>query len=465
MYFGDMAHVPTEAAFTLFYKSKPLFFVMSQLRPLYLLWFWVFAAVAPAQNLPPVDAIYEPDIRTVLLVPLLGSDPADPALSLNPPVINLSENTGLVLSFDDLRADYRPFRARLLHCTWDWQPSALSDIEFTYEYNDFPIQDYQLSNGTKVPYYHYRFAVPKVKLPGNYLLVVYHERNPSEVVFTRRFCTYRPSVGLAPNVQFSSGPQERFTDQQVDFDLSYRGYPLMAPQDELNVVIRQNFRDDRRIAGLRPTNVRAFDNVLEYRLFDLRNTFPGSNEYRFFDIRTIVSPASFIDRLDRRSERTLAYVLPDAPRSTGAYVLTDDFNGQFVVDQLESRNGPTQADYITTVFTLRSQELPGAEVYVNGAFNLWKLDDRNRMTYTPERGGYVAQIPLKQGVYNYNYSVKGIAPPVARSGLSAEGNETLVEGNYSATENDYEIFVYHRPPASRADLLIGYRRVGVNKRR
>ncbi|WP_266368084.1 type IX secretion system plug protein [Tellurirhabdus rosea] len=418
-----------------------------------------------AQEIPTVDAIYEPNIRTVLLVPLLGNDPADPALSLNPPVINLAENVSLQLSFDDLTADYRPYRAKLLHCNADWQRSVLNDIEFTFEYNDYPIQDYQLSNGTKVPYYHYRFPVPKVKLPGNYLLVVYNERNPAQVLFTRRFSTYQTKVGISPNVQFSSGPQKRFTDQQVDFDLSYRGYPLIAPQDELKVVIRQNYRDDRVVTGLRPTNVRAFDNLLEYRLFDLKNTFPGGNEYRFFDIRTVISPASFIDRLDRRQERTLAYVLPDAPRSTGAYVLTDDFNGQYVIDQLETHNGSTQADYITTVFTLRSQELPGAEVYVNGAFNLWKLNDRNRMTYSPERGGYVAQIPLKQGVYNYTYSVKGIAPPVARSGMSIDGNEALVEGNYSATENDYEIFVYHRPPASRADQLVGYRKVGVNKRK
>ena len=64
---------------------------------------------------------------------------------------------------------------------------------------------------------------------------------------------------------------------------------------------------------------------------------------------------------------------------------------------------------------------------------------------------------LKQGVYNYDYVVRtGAQPPRV--------DEGFIEGNYSATENTYEVFVYHRPPASRADQLVGYRRVGVNQR-
>ncbi|WP_234735047.1 type IX secretion system plug protein [Tellurirhabdus bombi] len=426
---------------------------------------WLCVQSLYAQNIATVDKVYNPKIKTVLLVPVIGNNPSDPALSLNPPVINTAEEVPLLLSFDDLTADYRPYRAKVIHCNWDWQRSVLNDIEFTFEYNDYPIQDYQLSSGTKVPYYHYRFPVPKLKLPGNYVLVVYNERNPNDIILTRRFSTYATRVQVAPNIQFSSGVQERFTDQQIDFNISYRGYPLISPQDDLKIVIRQNYRDDRVVTGLRPTNVRAFDNLLEYRLFDLKNTFPGGNEYRFFDTRTVISQANYIGRIERRDERTIAYVLPDAVRSVGAYVLTDDFNGQYVIDQLESRIGATQADYISTVFTLKVDEIANAEIYVNGAFNFWQLDALNKMTYSPQERAYKAEIPLKQGVYNYDYSVKGLAPPVTRSGMTIEGNEALIEGNYSATENDYEIFVYHRPPAARADQLVGYQKVGINKRK
>lgn len=418
-----------------------------------------------AQKLPTEDRIFENTIKTVLLYPVLGSDVTDPAQTLNPPVIDQSVQTPLMLEFDDLTADYRPFRAKFVHCNADWQESILNDIEFTYEYNDYPIQDYQISLNTKIPYYHYRFPIPKMKLPGNYVLIVYNERNPRQIYFSRRFMAYTNRVSVAPTVQFANDPQLRFTDQQINFDISYRGYPLISPQDDLKIVIRQNYRDDRVITGLRPNNVRVFDNLLEYRLFDLKNTFPGGNEYRYFDTRTVLSRGNYIERVERKEEKNSAFVQTDGPRSMGAYVQTDDFNGQYVIDQLETRIGATQSDYVTTVFTLRMDEIANVELFVNSAFNFWRLDDLNRMSYVPEARAYQAEILLKQGVYNYNYSVKGIPPPVTRSGMNLTGNETLIEGNYSDTENDYELFVYHRPPASRADQLIGYRRLGYNKRK
>lgn len=418
-----------------------------------------------AQKLPTEDRVFDATIKTVLLYPVIGSDQTDPAQTLNPPVIDQTLETPLMLEFDDLTANYRPFRAKFVHCNADWQQSILNDIEFTYEYNDYPIQDYQISLNTKIPYYHYRFPVPKMKLPGNYVLVVYNERNPRQIYFSRRFITYVNRVNLAATAQFANDPQLRFTDQQINFEISYRGYPLISPQEDLKIVIRQNYRDDRVVTGLRPTNVRAFDNILEYRLFDLKNTFPGGNEYRYFDTRTVLSRGNYIQRIDRRDDRNTAFINNDGVRSVGTYVQTDDFNGQFVIDHLETHIGATQADYIATVFTLRMDELANAEIYVNSAFNFWRLDDLNRMTYVPDLRAYQVEIPLKQGVYNYNYSVKGIPPPVTRSGMNLTGNETIIEGNYSETENDYELFVYHRPPAARADQLVGYRRIGYNKRK
>ena len=419
-----------------------------------------------AQDFPNVDAIYDPKIQTVLLYPVVGTQTVNPALTLNPPVVSLDDNTPLQLEFDDLTGDYRTFRAKLIHCNADWQRSVLNDIEFTYEYNDNAITEYQVSVNAKVPYYHYRFTVPRVKLPGNYLLVVYDERNSRNILFTRRFSPYSNKINVTAVARFSTDPQRQFQDQQIDFSIDYRNYQVISPQDDFKVIIRQNYRDDRTLTGLRPTNVRAFDQAVDYKLFDQTNTLPGGNEYRFFDTRTVLSQANYIDKLVRRSDRTTAYVQVDQPRSRQAYSQTDDFNGQYIIDQKETGNGPTGADYIETVFTLRADEIPGAEVYVNGAFNLWGLNPRNLMTYDPAISAYRASIFLKQGVYNYDYSVTGIATPVTRSGQKlAGGNEFYLEGDYAQTENDYEIFVYHRPPASRADQLIGYQRVGFNKRR
>ena len=44
-------------------------------------------------------------------------------------------------------------------------------------------------------------------------------------------------------------------------------------------------------------------------------------------------------------------------------------------------------------------------------------------------------------------------------GIQENGGEmdmTLTEGNFVNTGNSYEIFVYHKPPSARSELLIGY---------
>ncbi|WP_408641444.1 hypothetical protein [Spirosoma telluris] len=233
---------------------------------------------------------------------------------------------------------------------------------------------------------------------------------------------------------------------------------MISPQDDFKVVIRQNYRDDHVLRGLRPTNVQAFDQTLEYRLIDLSNTMPGGSEFRFFDTRTVLSRANYIDRIDRLADRNVAYVQVDRSRNQGPYIQSDDFNGQFVIDHRETGNGATGADYIETVFTLKIPEVQGWDVYVNGAFTFWQLNDRNRMTYDALLGAYRASILLKQGVYNYDYIGQTTATP-------SKVDEHFIEGSFSSTENDYEIFVYHRPPASRADQLVAYRKIGVNKRK
>ncbi|CCG98367.1 hypothetical protein FAES_0354 [Fibrella aestuarina BUZ 2] len=420
------------------------------------------------------DRIYDPKIATVLLYPQVGSAMGAsqgglPAQSLNVPIGKLDDQEAapMQLEFDDLTASYRNFRAKILHCNTDWKRSVLNDIEFTYQYNDNPIVDYQISIGTKVPYYHYRYTLPRLKLPGNYVLVVFNENRPDEVLFTRRFRLYSQRVGVAAGVRFSTDVSQQFSDQQVDFSIQYSAYQsqVTSPQDDFRVIVRQNYRDDRTVTDLRPTNVRAFDQTLEYRAIDLRNTFPGGNEYRYFDTRTVLSRANYVERINRLADKTVAYVQTDRPRSTVAYTQFDDFNGLFVIDHRETGDGATSADYIETVFTLLVDELPNATVYANGAFNFWALTDRNQLAYDPTLGGYRGRIWLKQGVYNYNYSVMGIAPPVTRSGIVRDGNETLIEGDFSQTENAYEVFVYHRPPGARADQLIGYTQIQYGARR
>ncbi|GAB3168127.1 type IX secretion system plug protein [Telluribacter humicola] len=401
------------------------------------------------------DYIYSETIKTVLLYPA-ADNPEDPRRFLAPAILPLGANRPFILEFDDLTADYRGFRAKIIHCNADWSRSVLNDIEYTFEYNDYPITTFSQSFSTKVPYYHYRFEVPKVKLSGNYVLVVYSERERKPVL-SRRFMFYESKVSIAAQARFSQGIQEQFSHQQIDFSIDYKSYRLISPQTDLKVVIRKNFRWDNAKTGFKPTNVRPFDQVLEYQFFNLENTFQGGNEYRYFDSRTLAARGFGIYEIERLGEFTRLILTPDEPRANGGYFGMDDFNGLYIVDQRESGNGSVEADYTPVVFTLRMPEIPDGTLYVNGAFNLWLLNDLNRMTYNQDLQAYNAVILLKQGVVNYNYAVVGKG--------SKPADETEVEGSYVNAENDYDILVYFRPPAGRSDQLVGYRTVEWNRRR
>ena len=113
------------------------------------------------------------------------------------------------------------------------------------------------------------------------------------------------------------------------------------------------------------------------------------------------------------------------------------------------------ADYITVHFFLDTPELKGEEVYIDGEFTMGKFDERNRMKYNGEKGGYELQIPLKQGAYNYQY----VTLP---KGSNSKVSTSAIEGDKYETENEYNIYVYLRKPGDRYDRLVGYTTVFSN---
>lgn len=401
------------------------------------------------------DTIYEENIKSVFLYPK-SMEEENPARLINQPVIPLNGDTPLVLEFDDLTADFRGFRAKLVHCTADWQQSALSEIEYTTSYNDYPLTEYFPSFSTKVPYYHYRFQVPEVKISGNYLLIVISE-DKRKPVLTLRFMVYEPKVRIGAVVNFATGTFERNTHQQVDFSIDHKGLAVPAPQNDLKVVIRQNFRWDTSKTNFKPTQVNSFDQSVKYQFFNLENAFPGGNEFRYFDSRTIAARGFGVYEIERLDEFTRLILAPDKARNQERINFSiDDLNGRYTIDHRESGNGSVEADYTPVVFTLQIPETTEGEIYVNGGFNLWQLNDLNRMEYHEGTKAYQAVILLKQGLVNYNYRwVKD---------NRSNNEEALLEGNFSSTENDYDMLVYYRAPAGRYDQLVGYSQLEFNRR-
>jgi len=389
------------------------------------------------------DWKYEPQIRTVLLRPSENT-----SVNLLPAVTSL-DNYNLVLNFDDLRRQNDFYYASIIHCNYDWTKSGLSNLDFLDSFNEFPINQFDYSVDTAIPYVHYQFSLPRVKLPGNYVLIVYRGTNRDDLILSKRFMVFDNQVNFIPESGLIGPGAFAQTNQQVNFTIKYRNLEIVNPMDNVWVVIRQNQRWDNMVSGLKPNFVREGNRELEYRFFD-RSFFTAGNEFRFFDLRSIRAPGQNVYKVERIENTTLAILDPDVNRSTQRYSQYLDLNGNFAIENLDFGDGPRRGDYLNVRFTLPSKNING-KVYIMGAYNGWNKTIENEMYYDAANQFYTADLLLKQGWYDYTYHVESNELPVHH-----------FEGSHFETENWYEIMVYYRPFKPNADLLVGYFTLGLN---
>ena len=399
-----------------------------------------------AQNYRLVDSTYESQIQTVQLYQGDGTI----TQTLSNPIIPLSQQIPLVLEFDEQNTNYGLYYAKIIRCESDWTQSSLADIQFLSAYNIFQLTQYLLSSGTKVPFTHYTFTCPPVKLSGNYVLVIRRDEGNGDddpVIITRRFTVYENIINLNMAFNFSTNNSLRNINQQVNVTVEYTAMASQVINPyAFKLVIRQNGRWDNALKGLTPLYVRDFEKILDYSYFNGENEFPGGNEFRAFDTRSIINYQLNISSIDKKANPRIVTLLDDT-RKDRVYEFYSDINGKVIINNTETQNGATDADYVNVIFNYKVPEPLSSSVYVVGAWNNWKPTEANKLAYDPATSMYTGTIRLKQGYYNYQYMVK-----------ETKGKTYLspYEGCYSATENEYEALVYFRNIQLQTDLLVGY---------
>ena len=421
---------------------------MKKLFAVFLLFIWFRSSAAVFEDKTPAG-----DIRTVLFYP------ADSRSSfvLDFPVIYLKGDKFMRMEFDELGNQYHNYNFKIIHCNRDWQQSILNDFEFLEGYNEFFVENYELSLNTRTSYTHYTLDVPAVKITGNYALLVYRNQNPEDLAIVRRFVVYENSVSIKPDLKFPLDPALRNTGQQFDFSIHYGDYPIINPAEMVSVVLRQNGRWDNSNKLLKPMFIRDDEKLLDYHFYNNENIFSGLNEYRAFDIRSIRFNGQNIARTYFDNQKAEVWVQPEIPRKQSA-ALTQwvDANGRFVIENFETRRGAVEADYVETHFSFEPGSEPDGDIYLFGLLSNWEIQPGFRMHKVEGSQRYEASIRLKQGFYNYSYVL-------ARPGMPLD--ETRYEGSYCQTQNVYEVLVYFRPIGARYDHVIGYASVDYNKLR
>lgn len=363
-----------------------------------------------------------------------------------PPVIRMGTYDRLTIKFDEIGEDNSYLEYRLIHCNADWQPSRLVESEYVDGFNSQRIEDYAFSSATYVHYVNYMITIPNEDLQiihsGNYLLQVYNPDYPDDVILQTRFQVTENSGRAAGEVTSRTDKGHNTIWQQVSFMLDTEGLGRVEPFQDLTVTVEQNNREATRQTVKAP--LRTSGNKIYYEhLQDL--IFPASNEYRRFESTSNSFPGLHVDSLRYMGSNYHVWLKPDQERAFRQYSYDQTQHGRFIVHEYNSTDSDVGADYITVHFRLEADETFDGEVYVDGEFTHNSFGESNRMKYSKEEGAYLAEIPLKQGAYNYQYVLKK---------SKGSPDASAIEGNKYETQNEYLVSIYYHPPGSKADRLI-----------
>ncbi len=391
------------------------------------------------------DYVYRDNIKTVRM--------HAKGWEMSYPVIELGSDDALVFSFDDLDADVKNYQYRIIHCNADWTRSSLFPSDYMDGFYENQIDNYRFSFNTFVPYTHYSLTIPNFdvspKLPGNYILKVYEDFDMENVVLTRRFMISDPVVHIHARVHRPQLTQHYHTGQQLTFNILHPEINITDPHSELFVTVMQNGRTDNSLIGITPMFIRAREIVYEH---EEKLVFPAGNEFRNFDTKSLRYQTEFIRNIEFSGGINHVELQTSHSRHYSRYFSHHDINGRYLIRNEEGRDPSIDADYVMVWFTL-PWDVPfdNGNVYLLGELSDWNFYHWNMMEYNHDTRAYELGMLLKQGYYNYQFAF-------LEDGAST-ADLTFFEGNFFETENDYFIKVYHRPPGSRFDRLVGTLRV------
>lgn len=426
--------------------------------------FLVLATTTANAQLEYKDKVYVDNIRTVQfhVAGLLTSFP----------IMQLGASEALSLAFDDLDADSKYYRYTVIHCDRNWKPSDLDFNEYVYGFDGEELEAFDRSMSTLVPFTHYTLLLPnadfEITKSGNYILVIFLD-DPSDPVITRRFMVADPKVVIRTTLPRPANVAKINTHQEIDFEVNVEFLRVLDPKNDVSAVVMQNGRWDNAIIDLQSKFERGTSLVFDYQD---KITFPAGLDFRNLDIRSTVYRSRDVFEIRRENNRHRIIAEYDEPRSFNRYLSEIDVNGQFVIRNSDDRRytsittldedalgqlveaisvvDVTQhnlvADYVDVLFTLKTDTEYDSDVFIFGELSDWSLQERFRMRYDRINGAYFADVPLKQGFYDYIYVL-------ANSDGSAD--ENTIEGDWYEATNDYTILIYYTGFGARYDQLVG----------
>ncbi len=397
------------------------------------------------QNQIFINKTFKQGIKTVL-IHKKGWELSFPIIDLN------NKEEKIKLSFDELGNNINNYSWQIIHCNMDWTQSELEPIEYLLGFFEGDIQEYSLSKNTTFNYINYHINFPNddvsFEKSGNYIIKIFEQNNPSQVVLTKRFYIIDKKVHVKGNI-FRQPLKNKINNQRVNFTISYNNNEISDPYSNLLTTIIKNEESLISTKNISPSktgiNELTFENIEEL-------AFPGGNEFRHFDIKSLRYLSDMLEKIDYKDDSYNVILRPDISKSNIEYNFKNDLNGKRLIKLENNDRSNIEADYCKVNFRLNTPlNLNNGNYYVYGSLSNWETSDKYRMAFDESKQQYTATLILKQGYYNYQYIFKseGLAIDEINQWFS-------IEGNYYQTENDYVILTYYKNPSELSEELVGF---------
>lgn len=400
----------------------------------------LFQGELQAQREP--DKIFMPNIKTVQLS--MNGD------QLAYPVIRLNSGDQMQLEFDDMDADVKQYYYNIELRNADWSAVQMSYYDYVKGYPNQRISTYRSSSQTLTNYTHYQLSFPDRNImptkSGNYVLKVFLNGDTTKLAFTKRFLVVSPMMTVAVQVQQPFNQQFFRSHQKINLTVNAGTTNVNYPQQQVKVVILQNFRWDNALRNIKPSIVR--NNTYEYNA-EADCVMPAMREWRWLDLTSFRLLSDRVRAQQNTNNAYELYVTPDLSRNVQRYIYYKDYNGWYAALTNENVNPYWQSDYAKVHFTYAP---PGnvpykKDLYIIGQMTNYGKDEGAKLQWNADQGVYQTSLQLKQGYYDYAYGLADIKD----GSLIFTTDET--EGNIWETENQYTILVYYRELGGRYDQL------------
>ncbi|MEI6184928.1 MAG: DUF5103 domain-containing protein [Bacteroidota bacterium] len=413
---------------------------MKKLFTIYCLFLFVGAS---AQRFP--DAVFLPNIRTAKLFSQNNQE--------SMAIVRLNSTDLLELHFDDVDPTPKNYYYSLELCNADWTPADVNTFDYISGFTQVHLSEFRPSSITQSRYIHYQTLLPnKNCMPtksGNYMLRVFLDGDTSQVAFTKRmFVVDYNKAMISAIVQQPYDNQLNKTHQKLQLSVNTMALNPINPQQQIQVVILQNYRWDNAVSNIIPSFIR--ESMLEYNS-EVDCLFPAGREYRWVDLRSYKFSSERIDKIDKEANPNEVYLRADGVRTNMRYIYMVDYNGWYDINTTENINPWWQTDYAKVHFSFvppNNQPFTNRDVYILGDLTGNKLGNSGKMKFNAEKGIYEKTLLLKQGYYFYTYATapQKVTFPV--------GDVSITDGNYWETENEYTVLVYYRSYNGRHDELV-----------